>query len=226
MNESLPPSDHRARRQRPRLARLGNVFQDARVVSDRAAADADNELPAMSAATGHFELHTSFPIPSNKRDQIIAGFANFSKDGTPAKTLGKQLEEIAAIEPTSPVGQLLGLRAKTAGSGQPAAPNTFDGWSIALRFQNIGIDTTDENDDPLGDDVYHRHYTAGTELVVDVTLRVPLGTGVSTWGALRDAIESDNPTTFAGAKADLIDIVQTEGLGLEAENLIDALTLA
>lgn len=229
MNDFLHPRASSSPSKSLRVRRpgsLGWVFADCRVFSDRAAADENNELPAMSAAQGFFELHTSFAIPSNKRDQIINGFANFNKDGTAANTFGKQLEEIAALDPDSPFGQILALRAKTAGTSLPPAPNSFHGWTISLRFENIGLDTTDENDDPLGDDVYHRHYTSGTNLVVEVAVRLPLGTDVSTWGALRDAIESDNPTTFAGAKADLLTIAGTEGVGAEAENLIDALTLA
>lgn len=212
-------------RRRPRVGQLGWVQQDCRCFSDRIAASG-TDVDDMDSAEGFFQLHTDFPVPSNKRDQIIAGFANFTKDGTAAKTFGKQLEEIAALAPTTPIAQILALRAKTAETGQPAKPNTFDGWRIALRFENIGIDTTDDSNATLGDDVYHRHYTSSTELVVEVTLNVPLGTDIGNWGALRAGIESDNETAFERAKDDLITIVQNESLGDEAENLIDALTLA
>lgn len=208
-----------------RHAVLGSFFQDTRCVSDRQT-NPSGALPQMSASEGYFELHTAFPVPSAQRDAVIRGFANFTKDGSdPNKTFGKQLEFLAGLEPASPVGMLLAQRAKTAAQGQPANPTSFFGWNIALRFGNIAADATDENGAPLGPDQYHRHYSAGTTLVVDVTVRVPLGTDVATWGSIRDRIETNDPVVFAGVKADLIAIAQARGLGTEAENLIAALTL-
>ncbi len=209
---------------RPKLAALGAFFSDCRCYSDRQT-DEDSALEMMTTAQGFFELHAAFAVPDNQRDAVIAGFANFTKDSTTAKTFGKQLEELSNLGPATPIAAILARRAKTAAQGQPAHPTSFEGWNIALRFENIALDTTDENGNPLGPDQYYRTYSPTTRLVVDVTLRVPLGDDIATWGTIRDSIETEDAETLAGVKADLIDIIQTEGLGVEAENIVAALEL-
>ncbi len=210
---------------RSRKRTLGAFFSDICCVSDRQTNE-DNALPPMSAAEGYLQLHAAFAVPTAQRDAVIAGFANFTKDGSnPAKTFGKQLEELSQLGPATPIAAILARRAKKAALGDPAGPTSFDGWNIALRFENISLDSTDENGGALGAGEYYRTYSSTTNLVVDVTIKIPLGNDVATWGSIRDRIETNDPAVLAGVKSDLLAIVQSKGLGAEAQNIINSLAL-